>query len=651
MTLLILIALFLLGVAIAIRGGLALLMPGAAPQRPRLAGLLPAIGVDCAVLGLGNQRSAALPIPIGYAGGDGGLALDPLSCLFALLLFATAWFVECAPMRDRALDARRDLTVAAILLALLAGDVFLLATGAVLALLALDAGGGRTRRLSIAAAIGIAGACALLSQRAAPSGALLAASGFAQVRAEISGGGVLLPVLALLGTVPLLGLWPAPRLLLRRAGFAPVWVPVLGSLLGLFLLVRLLLDLAGPVPSGWWGAALVLLGLGSAMRAGIDGLGQGRLRTAIGALIAVQSGLAVAAIGLCLLAKADDMPVLADSAFAAMLLFLPLSSLAGLAALSLAATMEQEAGSGLVIRLGGLAMSMPRACLVMAASLGLLGFLPPGGGFAALWLLLQCALAADLPLLAGVPVPTAILVAAIAVVASLGAASVIRLAWVAGLGRPRTPRGAAATDSQAPALRRHGAVLALALLASLLPGVWLRGQGGSGAASGGQAGSAHPLLALVSPGGTTMLAPLPILLAVGLMLGAIVLALRRFADQPERREPAWEGGAPPPPPWLPFGDPATQIAPRTLVLALGPALRHALGLPAVGGLPVWRLPSWSRARPALLRMRAASALAGRLLADRGERLAAVASLLLLLALALGWLGTGPVSAGPAGAGP
>jgi hypothetical protein len=53
---------------------------------------------------------------------------------------------------------------------------------------------------------------------------------------------------------------------------------------------------------------------------------------------------------------------------------------------------------------------------------------------------------------------------------------------------------------------------------------------------------------------------------VGLLAvaGIVVLrAMRRSGQQ--QREPAWSGGFAAPPPWLPFGDPATQYGPASFV--------------------------------------------------------------------------------------
>jgi hypothetical protein len=65
-------------------------------------------------------------------------------------------------------------------------------------------------------------------------------------------------------------------------------------------------------------------------------------------------------------------------------------------------------------------------------------------------------------------------------------------------------------------------------------------------------------------------------LAIGALLAAVCYALlwlSRRRSPGYRREPAWIGGFAPPPPWLPFGDPATQIG----AASLAEPLRSVLG--------------------------------------------------------------------------
>jgi hypothetical protein len=64
-----------------------------------------------------------------------------------------------------------------------------------------------------------------------------------------------------------------------------------------------------------------------------------------------------------------------------------------------------------------------------------------------------------------------------------------------------------------------------------------------------------------------------------LLLAAIVATLwgqKLRAAVGHRAGAAWEGGAPPPPLWLPFGDPATQIGPAGFADPAGTLLAAAI---------------------------------------------------------------------------
>lgn len=597
--------------------GLLLVLMGvlAAKAMRRRAGIVAGVGASlCALALLAGARGAALPVPIGLAGGSGALQLDGLSALFLFLSFLVAAFAEAEP-----------LCLVATCLAMLAGDLVLLAAAAALALLALPPRGlgRRPGRLRTMAAGGLVGACALLGGLAAPAGALLPETGFSLVRDGVATLGrpeaaVLLPVLVVLGVAPLLGLWPLAAWHRRLCETAPPWAAALASLLGLFLLLRLLLNLAGSAPAAGWGYGLAALGIASALAAAVGALRARTLRGAVARLLAVQNGLAVLGVGICLLARTDDLPGLAAAALDTVLLLLPTQVLAGLAMLTLAAGMEEEAGASLLARLGGLVQSMPRATALAAVAVAMLAFLPPVGGFPALWLLLQSTLAVARV----APVPALLAMVAAAVAVALSGLAWVRLVAVAGLGRPRTPRGAAAQEIGGRLGRTVAAMLVLPGLIGLLPGVWLRllRSVGAGLAAGVDA-DPPPLLHLVAPGGGATLSPLALAVLLLAAIGGCLLLGRRLAVRPERRAPAWEDGIAPPPPWLPFGDPLTQIGPATLVRMVG---RQA-------GPADW--PGWSRMRPRRLRaMLAAPEAVGAWLLAALRRHGAVLALALLAGL-------------------
>ena len=579
MSLLILIGLVLVLAGLAASGAALCLRRRPGPASASSLPLLPMLGAALSLLAVLNGGTSALPVPTGFAGG-GGIQLDQLSAVFLLLGFVVAGFVEAAVRlptpRDR---GRLRLCLSGFVLTMLSGDAFLLALGGTLTIAVLggSAGGLGTGRVPVLSAAALLGACTLLLAAAAPSVLPLADAGFASLR----GGGrpaladaPLFPLLTIAAATPLLGIWPCQGWHRRLHAVAPPWAPVLSTLLGVFLLLRLLLDLpdAIPGPAGP-GAVLVLIGAAGGLQAGIAAMGCERLGTAVGRLAAVPTGLMAAAIGCCLLARAMDLPVLAGTALDATLLLLPTQVLVGLGALALARAMEAEAGTGVLGRLGGLSQSMPRASLLAGACAAMLGCLFPAGAFAGLWLLLQDALAmARLGGWLAPLMPVAVL--ALAMSAAFCLSGWLRLASVAVLGRPRTPRGAAALDVAPRLIRALCALLAAPLLVGLLPGAWLRMLAPLRAALGTDAAAVDlPVFRLLSPGGTASLSPAPLLLLGLLAVWLPGRARRLLPERPVRYAPPWEGGAPPPPPWLPFGDPLTQVGaaalPQALLAALG----------------------------------------------------------------------------------
>ena len=118
---------------------------------------------------------------------------------------------------------------------------------------------------------------------------------------------------------------------------------------------------------------------------------------------------------------------------------------------------------------------MPTTSATLAVGLLGLSAIPPGLGFASLWLLFQAILAA--PRTGGLlfQLPLALIGAAIALSAALATAGSVRLIGIAVLGRPRTPRGAGARESQSPVRAILLALAALSALAGVLPGTALWG--------------------------------------------------------------------------------------------------------------------------------------------------------------------------------
>ncbi len=298
---------------------------------------------------------------------------------------------------------------------------------------------------------------------AAVGGALLALSwhgalpspNFAAIRAA--------PLAALPGAIVLLGTIAAALTL-------PRCLPPLPAALGaLYLLARLLLDLAGPVTPGWWGVPVLAIGALCAPVFARRAAAATELPDAIAQAIAATLALAAAALGAALLARGADLPALAATAVLAAMLLAITGSVWGGLLLLVSVTMVGTAGSPALARLGGLLRRAPVPGLSLLIGLLSMASVPLTPGFAATWLMLQALLATGR---AGGTVILALVAGAVAAAgltfAWLAAAS-LRLAGAALLGRPRA---ALNHDEPGRASRLALCTLALAtLLLGLIPGL------------------------------------------------------------------------------------------------------------------------------------------------------------------------------------
>jgi hydrogenase-4 component B len=278
-----------------------------------------------------------------------------------------------------------------------------------------------------------------------------------------------------------------------------------------------------------------------------------------------------------------------------------------------------SAGTYRLSRLGGLIHPMPGTSAALAAGVLALSALPPGFGFACLWLLFQSILSA--PRTGGLlsQLPLALIAAAIAVSAALATAASVRLIGVAILGRPRTPAGAGAQESKSPLRAVLLTLGAMSLLVGVLPGpvLWLLADPAVHALTGLPAGR-HAELALLSVSNASPgYLALPVLALLVLATGAVMLAPRRSRKE-VKTAGIWADGMTPPA-GLPFGEPGAQSAGAGFLPTL-PTIKLPYPLARI---PLARLPRF----PAFRTPRLPSAVAGMWMV-----LAAFGLLLLTLAL-------------------
>ncbi len=588
---LVIVGLLALGIAAALRPGnrSPILIAAAALCGAGAAGSLASL--------LAGDGPATLALPLGLPGGSVVLALDPLSGLFLLLLFACATAAVVYALDAREAEDARSLPllppfVAGMALTLLAGDGYLLLFGFELMSLVSwamvlarpeDAASREAAQLYLGIAV-FSAACLL------PALALLASTPagfdlrFAAIRAAMPPEGwrataifllVLIGAGAKAGLAPL-HVWLPPA---HSAATSHVSALMSGAMtkVALYVLIRLVLDLAGPAQPLWWSVPVIAVGVVSAVLGGLRANVEADLKAVLAASTIENVGLIATGIGVALLARASDLPGLAALALGAALLHAFNHGLYKTLLFLCAGAAQHGAGSRLLGRLGGLVHAMPitTAC-VLTGCLGLAA-LPPGPGFASEWLLLQSLLAA--PRTGGVAMQTVVVVATagVAMAAALAASAAVRLVGVAFLGRPRTPRVAAATEPGRYALAAMIALALAVLAAGLLPGFVLRVadpalRGLTGADLAGRAGP----LGIAAATGASGYAVAGTVALLASFAGGASLFLRRWGASGVRRGPAWDCGFAAPPPWLPFGDPATQYTDASFAEPLQRTMGRAL---------------------------------------------------------------------------
>jgi hydrogenase-4 component B len=341
----------------------------------------------------------------------------------------------------------------------------------------------------------------------------------------------------------------------RDALTAGVLVP-----LGSYLLLRLIVDLSGGATRTWCGFVLLLAGGTVAVIEGWRAALHPDIDGSVSCLLRRQAGLAAAGVGLALIARAADLPGAASLALDATFLSAIGASVAGVLTSIAAQAMGAGAGTFRLSHLGGLVHTMPRTSAALAAGLLGLSALPPGLGFASLWLLLEALLSA--PRTGGLlfQLPFALTGAAVALSAALATAASVRLIGVALLGRPRTPRGTGAHETRSPSQTILQVLAALSLLAGILPGLVLSVLAGSAIrALTGAPPVAHIGLALLSPSSASpSYLALPVFGLVALATVAAML-VPRWSPKEGKAAGLWADGMEPPA-GFPFGEPAAQSA-------------------------------------------------------------------------------------------
>ncbi len=540
---------------------------------------------------IGGAFPASITLPLGLAGQSTVLSLDGVSAVFLLLVLLSGAAASLAARDDHghpmATAAALPGFIAAMMLTLLAADAFALVAGfEAMSLASFILVVTNHRDDSVQAAgrlyIGMAawsGLCLIAAVALlAPHGA-----GFAAMRAappEIWRASVIL-ALALLGPGSKAGLVPLHIWLPAAHASAPAPVSALMSgamtKVALYVLIRLVFDLAGPAQPSWWGVPFIMLGAMSAVLGALRANMETDIKTILACSTIENVGLITVGLGIALAARGADVPPLAGLAMGAALLhvlahggFKTLMFLA-------AGAVQYGAGSRALQRLGGLIHRMPITAGVMLLAAASLAGLPPSAGFASEWMLFQSVLGAVRLGGLAFQVMACVLAALMALATALAAAAAVRLIGVVLLGRPRSP-GAAEAHEAGPPLRWAMLLGGLGVvLVGLFPGIVLSLTRAATSTlvhttMSDRAGLFGITTASEAPGYAPLFI-LALLVGAALLIGTI---MRARAVQGHRAAPLWGCGFDASPEWQPHGDPLAQYGGSSFAQPLRRVLGHSL---------------------------------------------------------------------------
>jgi formate hydrogenlyase subunit 3/multisubunit Na+/H+ antiporter MnhD subunit len=341
---------------------------------------------------------APVTLPIGPPWSPASLALDPLSAWF-LLILAVAGVPAClfaaqAPL-SRAQAVGLPVFLGGLALTLLAADALTLLLGfeaMSLSSWAIIAAGGERRAARLYLGFALLSGLALLGAVALLAPAGLSFAGLRAAPPEGVRAGMVLALL-ILGAGSKAGLAPFHLWLPVAHPAAPTAASALMSAamvkVALYVLMRGLLDLAGPAQPAWWGVPLLALGAATALIGGIRANLERDLKAILACSTLENVGLIAVGIGLVLIFRGTDLRPLAALALGFVLLHALVHAAFKTLLFLGAGAAAQLAGSRDPDRLGGLIHRMPVVAACMALGAASAAALPPLAGFSSEWLLLQ----------------------------------------------------------------------------------------------------------------------------------------------------------------------------------------------------------------------------------------------------------------------
>jgi len=391
---------------------------------------------------------------------------------------------------------------------------------------------------------------------------LLAGDGGGYTFAQMRGAAPALPglvlLLVLVGAGSKAGLVPLHVWLPLAHPAAPSHVSALMSgvmtKVAIYGFVRVVFDLLA-APQWWWSIVVLAVGSITAVLGVLSALMQRDLKRLLAYSTIENVGIVFIGLGLALAFKSNGFAAAAALALTAALLHafnhcLFKSLLFFGAGAVLSSTGERD-----IEKLGGLIKTMPQTAFLFLGGCLAISALPPLNGFVSEWLVFQAVLISpELPQW-GLKLMIPAVGAMLALGAALSAACFVRAFGIAFLGRPRSPIAATAHETDRVSLAAMLALLALCLVAGILPGLLIDAlapvvQAHVGARMPMQ--SALPWQSIV-PIAESRSSYNGLLVFAFITLSTLLTIeiIHRFASRSVRRAPAWDCG-------YPDASPATQ---------------------------------------------------------------------------------------------
>ncbi|MFV0279532.1 MAG: hydrogenase 4 subunit B [Rhodoblastus sp.] len=403
-------------------------------------------------------------------------------------------------------------------------------------------------------------------------------------------------ILALLGAGSKAGLAPLHVWLPLAHPAAPSHVSALMSAVmtkvAVYAFIRIVFDLVG-APAIWWGAAVMILGAGSAVLGVLFAAVERDLKRLLAYSTIENIGVVFAGLGLALVFKANGFAPAAAVAFIAALLHVFNHSLFKSLLFFGAGAVLGATGQRDIEQLGGLIHRMPKSSFAMLGACMAISALPPLNGFVSEWLLFQAVLVSPILPQWGLKLATPAVGAALALSAALCAAAFVRMFGIVYLGRPRSEAAASARETDSWSLAAMFLLLALCLVMGVAPGYLIDAL----------APVAHALVGGRMPDQSAFafLTISPIvesrssyngMLVFGFITVSTLVAIQiihRFGSDIVRRGPAWDCG-------FPDSNPITQYSAssfaqpiRRVFANVAFGVREKVDMPAPGDLRAARM--------------------------------------------------------------